>query len=324
VQIAYKPISDATRTFLVALLTVIALAIISAVPVGNNLVSPIIGITKATSKMTNGGDYSRYLPLDRKDELGDLARSFDQMSRRIINGKNKLMDERDRAELYVDIMGHDINNLNQTALLNMELLADDKSLTDQQRELIESSLRSVMGSAEIIENVRTIQKINSGELTIEPEDVDAMIQECIKRAPRPEGRRIIIRFEPGHGRVVYGPPLLKEIFCNLINNAIVHSEGDVEVDIGVNEREADGKKYYDIAIADNGPGIPDEIKVKLFKRFQRGATKAHGKGLGLYITKMLAEHSGGSIRIEDRVPGDHTKGAKFVVTLPAARSDRHG
>jgi signal transduction histidine kinase len=79
-----------------------------------------------------------------------------------------------------------------------------------------------------------------------------------------------------------------------------------------------GKKYYEVSISDNGPGIPDELKAKLFRRFQRWTTRAQGKGLGLYITKMLVERFGGKACVEDRIPGDHTKGSKFIILLPAA------
>ena len=79
----------------------------------------------------------------------------------------------------------------------------------------------------------------------------------------------------------------------------------------------DGKEYSRISIEDNGPGISDEVKEKLFARFSRGETKAKGKGLGLYLIKTLVEDFHGKVWVEDRVPGDHTKGAKFVVMLPA-------
>jgi signal transduction histidine kinase len=72
-----------------------------------------------------------------------------------------------------------------------------------------------------------------------------------------------------------------------------------------------------VTIDDNGPGIPDEVKGKLFARFQRGTTKASGKGLGLYLVRTLAESYHGCVRVEDRVAGDHTKGARFVIELPS-------
>jgi signal transduction histidine kinase len=61
------------------------------------------------------------------------------------------------------------------------------------------------------------------------------------------------------------------------------------------------------------------LKPKLFNQFQRGKTKALGKGLGLYPVRMLVEGYHEKVWVEDRVPDDHTKGARFVVMLPAAQ-----
>jgi signal transduction histidine kinase len=79
-----------------------------------------------------------------------------------------------------------------------------------------------------------------------------------------------------------------------------------------------GKKYYEVAVADNGAGIPDELKRQLFRRFKTGDPKATGHGLGLYLAKAIVEDFGGRVQVGDRVPGDYSKGAKFVVLLPAA------
>jgi signal transduction histidine kinase len=83
----------------------------------------------------------------------------------------------------------------------------------------------------------------------------------------------------------------------------------------VNEND---QKYYRCSVEDNGPGIMDELKSQLFNRFKRGATKAHGKGLGLYLVRTLVEGYHGRVWVEDRVHGDYRKGARFVIMLPAA------
>lgn len=71
-------------------------------------------------------------------------------------------------------------------------------------------------------------------------------------------------------------------------------------------------------IEDNGPGISNWAKDKIFIRFQSGYTKAHGKGLGLHLAKTLVGDYGGKLWVEDRVSGDYALGARFVVVLPAA------
>jgi signal transduction histidine kinase len=112
--------------------------------------------------------------------------------------------------------------------------------------------------------------------------------------------------------------LLTAVFVNLLGNAIKHSPPDrhLVIDVALGIVEDGGMNHCEVTIADNGPGIPDMLKTRLFQRFARGKTDVHGSGLGLYLVRTLLEHYGGHIRAEDRVPGDYAKGAKFVVTMP--------
>lgn len=324
ISMAYAPITRATMFFTVIMIGIILLSSILSYFIGGYFVNPILNLTKATKEMP-GDSYRRHLPVDRGDELGQLARSFDRMAdtirsdqKRIIAEKDRAEEEKQRAELYVDIMGHDINNLNQTALASLELIMGDENLTDDQRDMIDSAIRSIEGSAGIIDNVRKIQKITGEELYLETIDINGLIEKCIAETSYPPGKKVNISYAPRKGLLVNGVSLLKEVFCNLINNSIKYSGPEVDIEIIVDSTLMNGKKFYKISISDNGYGIPDEVKKRLFMRFQRGTTRAHGKGLGLYIVRMLVERFGGSVQVEDRVPGDYTKGSRFIVLLPAS------
>ncbi|MEG3055613.1 MAG: ATP-binding protein [Methanoculleus sp.] len=113
--------------------------------------------------------------------------------------------------------------------------------------------------------------------------------------------------------VVHADGLIDEIFANLIGNSIKFGGSDVEVTVSVREDEGG---MVSVKIADTGPGIPDDLKPRLFERNQRGATNKSGKGLGLYIVRMLAERYGGSVQAGDRIPGRPEEGAAITVTLP--------
>lgn len=317
-DIAYRPVTNMLWAIGALTLAMIAITLALAYAFGNSMTRPVMGLYDAARAITNRLEYKQYLPMKRNDEIGQVAVCMDKMATRIGEDRESIMNEKDRAELYLDIMGHDINNLNQVTIGNLELIKDDNNLTPEQKETIDDALNSSMGSAGIIDNVRKIQAINEEKAALQMEDVNDMIQECIRDAPRPEGKKVTIDYTPRKGLIIDGPALMKEVFCNIINNAVKHSEADVMIDVRVDDVERVGKKFYDISIADNGPGIPDALKARLFNRFQRGGTKARGRGLGLFIARSLVESIGGDIRVEDRVPGDHTKGARFIVSLPAS------
>ncbi|CAJ38171.1 sensor histidine kinase [Methanocella arvoryzae] len=341
VDVAYKPINDSMWLFITFIAGLLILSLLIAMIVGKYITDPILKINSATSYIPDGDPerLKAFLPVGRKDGIGSLARSFITMASTIKSDRERVIaamnqaeearahaesereraeEEKNRAELYVDIMGHDINNLNQAALANLELLEMDESLTDEQRATIEDALVAVKGSASVIDSVRTIQRATEEKITLENVDINDYVVQCITEAPRPKGRKVTINYQPRKGLLVKGSSLLKAVFCNLISNAVKHSTGDVTIDIYVRSTEKLSKPFWEIAIEDDGPGIPDAVKPRLFARFQRGTTKAKGRGLGLFIVRTLAERFGGSVTMEDRVPGDHTKGSRFIVTLPVS------
>jgi len=228
-----------------------------------------------------------------------------------------------QAELYLDLMSHDINNMNQVALGYLEM-ADDVirsggKLGEDNRELVEKPMVSLYSSSRLIDKVMKLRKLKAGELRLGHVDVCSVLARVKDRYSHVAGRDISINYVPPDECLVVANELIDEIFVNIVENSIKHSPPDkpLVIDILLTRVCEGGKEYYRISIEDNGPGIPEEFKDKLFTRFSRGKTKAKGKGLGLYIVKTLVETFRGEIWVEDRVRGDHTKGARFVVVLPA-------
>jgi signal transduction histidine kinase len=90
----------------------------------------------------------------------------------------------------------------------------------------------------------------------------------------------------------------------------------VVVDVSIGEFFVDYRRYWCVSISDNGIGIPDSKKNMVFGRFVKGEETAHGSGLGLSIVRAVVEAYHGMVWVEDRVPGDHSKGSVFRVALP--------
>jgi PAS domain S-box-containing protein len=229
-----------------------------------------------------------------------------------------LEEAKARAELYIDPMGHDINNMNQVAIVYLELSLDDPGLGDETRRALGKSLESIRASSRPIHNVRKLQQVRTGEGGQSEADVDRVlrqVRDACARAPGSAGKISYVSASPDCR--VRANELLYDVFANIVENAIKHVRQEPVVNIQLEKIEADGKKYCQVPVEDNGPGIPDDMKKVVFGRMRRGDTKAKGSSPGLYLVRTLVGSYGGRVWAEDRVPGDCGKGCRFMVLLPA-------
>lgn len=229
----------------------------------------------------------------------------------------ELSESKNQSELYLDLMSHDINNLNQVCMSNIEVAMMKSGLDPESRALLSGSVEAIKSSSRLIDSVRKLQRVRTGLVEREKVDVGAFLDDVLKTYATVPGRDVTINYEHKPGCFVMADKLLADVFSNLVNNAIKHTTGPVTIDILLNEYRLNDKRYFKVVVQDDGPGIPDKIKRGLFDRYRRGITKTPGTGLGLYIVKTLVEAYGGRVWVEDRIVGEPEKGAKFVVLLPA-------
>jgi signal transduction histidine kinase len=210
--------------------------------------------------------------------------------------------------------------MNQIALGYLEIALTKTDPKAEAGALIGRSLAMLEDSSRLIDNVRKIQQAVGRDLRLHPVDVDQILCEVSAEYSVVTNRDVYVHYSPVKGRMVIANQLLKDVFSNIVGNAIKHSAGPLDVTIGVNSLTENGKNCYEITVEDNGPGISDELKGAVFTRMKRGITKATGNGLGLYLVKTLVEGFRGRVRVEDRVSGESGKGCRFIVTLPSAGS----
>jgi PAS domain S-box-containing protein len=237
--------------------------------------------------------------------------------------RQKQMEEaykeaKSRNELYVDLMSHDINNINQIAMGYLEIAGESLNLDSGDKELIQKPLEALRKSIDLIENVRKLKKLNDGGFRAEVIDLNVVLMELKAHYTKRLDKQIIINYTPCPGRLVMANGLMRDVFSNIIGNSIKHTPvKHVIINIRLDSSSQDGKKYYKVAVEDSGPGIPDDMKSRVFGRFERGDTKAHGNGLGLYLVKALVDDYNGKVWVEDSVLGDYTQGTRFIIMLPA-------
>ena len=150
--------------------------------------------------------------------------------------------------------------------------------------------------------------------------MDEILDEALRHINRRgTDRRIIVENERDYVLVHADAKLIVQVLINLIDNAVKYTPPESEIRISV--READGMVH--VSVADNGPGIPDDSKDKVFEMFYTGATHASDSrrslGLGLSLCKSIVNAHGGTIRLR----GNQPSGAIFEFTLPSEEVSIH-
>lgn len=179
-------------------------------------------------------------------------------------------------------------------------------------ETIELKLRE---GQRLVDELLIIARLEDGNIPYRLEDFDARAEaeRAVQRAlPRANlsGATIEVRGDTvvsAHADAAH----VARILDNLINNALMHGGTPAAISVTVSNHGAPA-----ITVADNGPGVPSDERDRVFERFFHGRASAAGTGLGLYISRQLAERWGGSLLLTDEGPG-----ARFVLRLPPAGGD---
>ncbi|MCK9278088.1 MAG: ATP-binding protein [Methanoculleus sp.] len=211
------------------------------------------------------------------------------------------------TNLYLDILTHDIGNTENVSNLYADLLIDSLQGRGKEAGYAEKLQRSVQKSIGILRTVSKIRRIHAGTAELKPTDLDAVIRE--ENSHYPEGT---IRYRGSHYLVLVDS-LLPEVFSNLIGNAVKFGGPGVAITI----LTEDVNELVRVSIEDTGPGVPDDQKEAIFHRYEQ-KKRGVGEGLGLYLVQILIDRYGGSVWIEDRVPGHPEEGATFRFTLKKA------
>ncbi|MCC7565169.1 MAG: PAS domain S-box protein [Methanomicrobiaceae archaeon] len=219
---------------------------------------------------------------------------------------NRQLEEADReANLYLDILTHDIGNTENVSNLYADLLIE--TLDGEAAGYVKKLQCSIRKSIEILGTVSTIRRIHRAKTGLKPTDLGAAVRGAIENYPN----NIVLH--NGVHCLVRADDLLPVVFNNLIGNAVKF--GGPDVTIAVRVREDDG--FVRVSVEDTGPGVPNGEKQEIF-HLHETKKRGVGKGLGLYLVQILVERYGGTIWVEDRVPGHPEEGAAFRFTLKTA------
>ncbi len=248
---------------------------------------------------------------------GYIVSANDVTERRRV--EKELLDAKSQAELYLDLMGHDINNMHQMALGYLEI-ARDAQADESQKVFLDKPIEVLQRSSRLIRNVRKLQRLREGKINAQMIDLCTLLSDLGREYDAPPDKTVTVNLN-GHTRCcVRANELLYDVFANLVSNAIKHTEGRASITISLDIRKEADRLSYLVSVEDDGQGIPDNIKDCIFSRLIKGNTRTNGSGIGLYLVKSLVDSYQGHVWVEDRVSGDYTKGARFAVLLPATET----
>ncbi|MCD1293738.1 hypothetical protein CUJ83_01850 [Methanocella sp. CWC-04] len=310
-SIIYRPLEYQTLLIFATLVFSFLLSFVMGNYASKRISEPIIELSNSLKSVAKG-DYSVRVKDAGDDEIGELARISNKMLDEIKARDQKIMAEKERSELFLDLMSHDISNHNQAILgfIEMAMLEENAG---ELKQLLQNALGSVNTSNQLITNVKKLRDIQNSRLDIKKMDLNDIIETVLNRELKNAGKDVTVEYGHVPNRYVRGCELLHVVFQNIIDNSIRYSGDKVTIWIDIDK---DGG-FYVVSIADDGKGIHDEVKQRLFYRMKKDELTIKGKGVGMYLSKMIMEQLEGDISVEDRIKGDYRSGTRFILKIPA-------
>ena len=289
-----------------------ALALLGALALAKRSLAPIARLTATARSIQRTGDPDASVPIpDTEDEVAELAQTLDDMLRSLTASRSETQEMLDRQRQFVADASHELRTPLTSVLANLELLAD--VLDGDRGEAARSALRSSHRMKRLVADLLLLARADANRQSAphEPIDLSQVALEAVAEiGAQADDHELTVATDPV---VVRGArDDLHRVVVNLLENALRYTPVGSHVTLSITERGGRAR----IEVEDDGPGIPADLRERIFERFVRGdddCAKQGSFGLGLSIVHAVAEAHGGAVRIEDPDGG----GTRFVVELPA-------
>jgi two-component system, OmpR family, sensor kinase len=313
-----RPLSDVNSTvervrylLLIGVLGGALLALVAGLLVARNAMRPIARMTATTREIGRTRDPDRRVPVpEAEDEVAELAQTLNEMLSALSASREETEEMLTRQRRFVADASHELRTPLTSVLANLELLADE--LTGEAGEAARSALRSSQRMRRLVADLLLLARADVGRETPHtPTDLgDVLVEAAGELGPVASEHDLAI--EPGRAVVEGARDDLHRLALNLMENAVRHTPPGTHIQASVAAENGHAR----LIVSDDGPGIPPEMRERIFERFVRGVGDQGGSfGLGLSIVRVVAESHGGTVRLESPPEG----GARFVVELPAAK-----
>ncbi|MGK2933339.1 MAG: sensor histidine kinase [Solirubrobacterales bacterium] len=295
------------------------LAALAGVVLSRRAMRPISNLTSAAGEIARTRDPGVTLDNpDRNDEVGELTTTFNEMLHELSLARAEREQSMARQREFVADASHELRTPLTSVLANLELL--EISLTKQGRELelesVESALRSSQRMRRLVADLQILARADAGRTQEKTEcDLSGIAEDAVEEVtPLSESHRIAL--DAREPVILEGTADdLHRVIVNLVDNAVRHTPPGTTITVAT---EIDRQNHQAVlTVADDGPGVPEDLWPHIFDRFVRNTGPGDraatiGTGLGLAIVDAIAKGHGGTAEVGDSPSG----GAMFSVRLP--------
>jgi two-component system OmpR family sensor kinase len=262
-------------------------------------------IEEAARRIADGNFGSR-IPVDSSGELGRLARTFNEMQRRLaeLDGARKQFIANASHELRTPIFS--LGGF-------VELLEEEDPSPEEREEFIRTMREQIVRLTKLTTDLLDLSQLDAGALVVRTDSVDlgALARDVAREfGPRADlhGSRLELR-RPSHAVIANADPdRVRQITRILLDNALTHTPEGTKVTVTANSVN----RRVELTVSDEGPGIPQRVQGRVFERFYT-AESGGGSGLGLAIARELAQRMRGGISITS-----NKRFTVFTLDLPPA------
>jgi len=291
------------RNVLLAGVLVLSLlaALVGAV-LARRTLAPVARASAAARSLAEGLLETR-IPVERADEFGAWAVSFNEMADALQAKIAALSAAQERERRFTSDVAHELRTPLTALVAEAELLDEHlDQMPSEARRPAELLVADVGRLRRLVDDLMEISRLDAGAIatTAEPVDLRALVETVV----RDRGRHGRVRVEGEGGRVASDPRRIERVVANLLDNALEHGGGEASVRVGP----------ASVEVTDDGPGIPADQLPHVFERFWKGdpSRSGPGSGLGLAIARENARLLGGDVTVASE-PG---RGARFTFHLP--------
>ena len=274
----------------------------------NNVVQPVAEVSEAAKRISSGS-YGIQIANKYTDELGQLVDNINNMSLKISQSE-KMQTE------FISSVSHELRTpLTAISGWGETLLGDETGDPRQLRRGLRIIVKEARRLTGMVEELLEFSKMQDGRFTLQVEEMDlqAELEDAIytyRELFRQDG----IQLNYHSDQELYAEPIsgdpqrLKQVFCNVLDNAAKHGGAGKRIDVDMTQ---EGDSYV-VRIRDYGPGIPPAEVPFVKQKFYKGSSKARGSGIGLAVCDEIVRLHGGTFDIANAEGG----GAIVTIRLP--------